>query len=107
MAARLKRNLGPARIWVFGSYARGTWESGSDLDLLVEMETDLAPEQRRIQARKALGRKPCPVDVLVYTPAEIEERRNSLGSIIPTILREGVLLAPPAAEQIGQADLPQ
>jgi hypothetical protein len=63
---------------------------GSDLDILVEMETDLPPSQRRLLARRTLGRTPCPVDVLVYTPGEIAARRESLGSIIPEILREGI-----------------
>ena len=89
---QLKAALSPRRIWVFGSYARGDWREGSDLDLLVEMDTDLPPHLRRLAARRAVGPKPCPMDILVYTPAEIEERRNSLGSIIPTILAEGVLV---------------
>jgi uncharacterized protein len=87
---RLRAGLRPRRIFVFGSYARGDWRRGSDLDILVEMETDLPPSQRRLLARRALGRTPCPVDVLVYTPAEIAARRDSLGSIIPAILREGI-----------------
>jgi predicted nucleotidyltransferase len=92
MIARLKRALAPNRIWAFGSYARGEWQSGSDVDLLVEMETDLPPAERRVQVRKALGHKPCPIDVLVYTPDEIEARKSSLGSIVPTILREGIVV---------------
>ncbi len=90
MVARLKAALRPRRVLAFGSYARGDWRRGSDLDLLVEMDTDLPPAQRRLLARRALGAKPCPVDVLVYTPEEIAARRGSLGSIIPTILREGI-----------------
>jgi predicted nucleotidyltransferase len=89
IVARLRLSLQPRRILVFGSYARGDWQPGSDLDLFVEMETDLPPHQRRLLARRAMGRKICPVDVLVYTPAEVADRRESLGSIIPTILREG------------------
>lgn len=92
MIASLKKVLRPNRILTFGSYARGDWQAGSDLDLLVEWETDLPPAERRLLVRQALGPKPCPVDVLVYTPAEIAARRDSLGSIIPTILREGVVV---------------
>jgi predicted nucleotidyltransferase len=92
IVARLKRALKPRRIWAFGSYARGDWSTGSDIDLMIEMETDLPPAQRRLEARRALGVTSCPVDVLVYTPEEVESRRNSLGSIIPTILREGIEL---------------
>lgn len=90
MISRLKKVLRPRRILAFGSYARGDWRKGSDLDLLVELETDLPPAERRLLVRRALGAKPCPVDILVYTPAEIAARRHSLGSIIPTILREGI-----------------
>ena len=90
MISRLKQVMRPRRILAFGSYARGDWRKGSDLDLLVELETDLSPAERRLLVRRALGAKPCPVDILVYTPAEIAARRHSLGSIIPTILREGI-----------------
>jgi predicted nucleotidyltransferase len=92
MISRLKRSLNPRRIWAFGSYARGDWRPGSDVDLLVELETDLPPAERRVLVRKALGHKPCPIDVLVYTPTEIEGRKHSLGSVIPTILREGIIV---------------
>lgn len=86
---RLNHGLKPRRILVFGSYARGDWRPGSDLDLFIEMETDLPPHQRRLLARRVMGPKKCPVDVLVYTPAEVAARRDSPGSIIPTILSEG------------------
>ena len=53
----------------FGSYARGDWGVGSDVDLLVLLsETGLAFERRAL-AFPATG-LPVPADVLAYTVDE-------------------------------------
>ena len=59
------------RIGYFGSYARGHWGVGSDLDLIIVVESDKEPIERR-PAQWDLTRLPVPVDVLVYTAAEWE-----------------------------------
>ncbi len=57
------------RIGYFGSYARGDWGVGSDLDVVVVISTtNQSFEQRAIHwDTSAL---PVPVDLLVYTLAE-------------------------------------
>jgi len=56
----------PARVILFGSYARGTADEGSDLDLMViEREvTDKAAEYLRL--RGAIGGIGAGVDLLIY-----------------------------------------
>lgn len=58
-----------ARIGYFGSYARGDWGVGSDLDLVIVVdETDRAFLMRAVGwDTSAL---PVPADVLIYTKAE-------------------------------------
>jgi uncharacterized protein len=57
------------KIGVFGSYSRGDWGVGSDLDLLaVVQHSDTAPDQR--PAAWDTTTLPVPVDLLVYTSAE-------------------------------------
>ncbi len=56
------------RIGYFGSYARGDWGVGSDLDLVVVVPTD-EPFERRA-ASWDLADLPVPADLLVYTPEE-------------------------------------
>ena len=66
-ASRIRREL--VRVGYFGSYARGDWGVGSDLDVvLVVMGADL-PFARRAVAWD-LTRLPVPVDSLVYTQDE-------------------------------------
>ncbi len=57
------------RIGYFGSYARGDWGVGSDVDLIVVVERSGIPFERRAGAWDTSA-LPVPADVLVYTDAE-------------------------------------
>lgn len=56
-------------IGYFGSYARGDWGVGSDLDVVVIVDDSPEPFERRA-ARWDVTRLPVPADLLVYTRAE-------------------------------------
>jgi predicted nucleotidyltransferase len=82
----------PHRIVMFGSRARGTARSDSDVDLMVEMDTDLAWYDRvRAIDRLFIDRK-WSMDLLVYTPEEAASQRRSRHSIIHDIDAEGRVL---------------
>ena len=57
------------RIGYFGSYARGVWGVGSDVDLVVVVERSDRPFERRAVDWDASA-LPVPADVLVYTAEE-------------------------------------
>lgn len=57
------------RIGYFGSYARGDWGVGSDLDLVVIVERSDHPFEGR-SVEWDLTVLPVPADVLVYTRGE-------------------------------------
>jgi predicted nucleotidyltransferase len=57
------------RIGYFGSYARGDWGVGSDLDLLIIVSDSDQPFELRPSGFNPLE-LPVPTDVLVYTLAE-------------------------------------
>ncbi|NMB25746.1 MAG: nucleotidyltransferase domain-containing protein [Firmicutes bacterium] len=83
----------PDKIVLFGSYADGTATEQSDIDLLVIKDTDL-PKSRRLMG---LGRKLTevlvhPMDILVYTPAEVKEQSDFDLAFVTRILREGKVL---------------
>jgi predicted nucleotidyltransferase len=84
----------PSRVIVFGSYARGTADEGSDLDLMVvEQElTDKAGEYLRL--REALGRVApgVGVDLLLYPLAEFERRSQVPGTLLFEARMEGKVL---------------
>lgn len=56
-------------IGYIGSYARGDWGVGSDLDLVIVVESSSEPFHQRAVQFNALD-LPVPVDLLVYTSAE-------------------------------------
>ena len=58
-------------IGYFGSYARGDWGVGSDLDLVVVVEKSDLPFDRRA-AEWDTKELPVPSDVVVYTQEEWE-----------------------------------
>ncbi len=62
---------GVVAVGYFGSYARGDWGVGSDLDLIVVVEASELPFERRA-ARWDATRLPVPADLLVYTRGEWE-----------------------------------
>lgn len=64
------------RIGYFGSYARGDWGVGSDVDVLVLVQLSPTPFERR-GSRWAAVDLPVPADVLVYTLAEWESLEPS------------------------------
>ena len=57
------------RIGYFGSYARGDWGVGSDLDVVIIVESSEHPFERRSIEWDATE-LPVPADVLVYTQEE-------------------------------------
>jgi len=60
---------GVARIGYFGSYARGNWGVGSDLDLVIIVKDSDKPFEKRGREWNT-AELPVPVDVLVYTQKE-------------------------------------
>jgi predicted nucleotidyltransferase len=76
------------RIGYFGSYARGDWGVGSDLDLIIILERCDQPFVRR-SSEWDTAELPVPADVLAYT----REEWQSLGQqrrFYKTLTREAV-----------------
>lgn len=72
----------------FGSYARGDWGVGSDLDLVIVVERCNQPIERRA-AEWDLTELPVPADVLVYTKEEWKSLDRQ-GRLYQTLMREAV-----------------
>ena len=83
---------GAEQIVLFGSHARGTADEQSDLDFLV-IETHVENRAHEmVRLRRALRSLPVPVDVLVYSRAEVDRWRNESGSALYWALKEGVVV---------------
>lgn len=62
------------RFGYFGSYARGNWGVGSDVDLVAIVETSARPfDERALEFD--LSELPVPADLLVYTADEWQRLR--------------------------------
>jgi predicted nucleotidyltransferase len=82
----------PRRIVLFGSRARGDARPDSDLDLLIEVESNLPPRARAVQVDALFGQRMWPMDIMVYTPEEVQKHRQNRNSLVSAAEREGKVL---------------
>jgi hypothetical protein len=82
-----RARAGVQRIGYFGSYARGDWGVGSDLDLLIIVDQAEQPFARRGVEWDATG-LPVPAEVLVYTQAEWQTLAREGGRFYRTVADE-------------------
>ena len=92
IVSRIVQRFRPEKIILFGSHARGTTDTQSDVDLLVVMSI---PETRRRLATEidlSLVGIDLPADVIVVTPEEVQCYKDRIGTIIRPAIREGKVL---------------
>ncbi len=82
----------PKKIILFGSYAWGKPTKNSDVDLFIIKESDLPRRFRTTRVERILGSVSFPVDVLVYTPKEVEERKALGDFFVRNIFKKGKVL---------------
>jgi len=90
-----QRNIKLVNIILFGSRVRGDYQENSDWDLLFVVEENLPREEKVKIAHfiiRALAEHYIPCDVLIKSAEELEERKEVIGSIIRTAVREGISL---------------
>jgi predicted nucleotidyltransferase len=85
-----------ARIILFGSMARGTANRHSDYDILVISPTNIPKEDKmgwRGKIDDALYEAlHTPIDVLLNSEEEVGRKKNLLGSVVRSAIKEGVEL---------------
>lgn len=87
------QQLSPLKVYLFGSYADGTYDEDSDLDFYIVVDdshTDLIELMARAY-RSVRGVKKRPVDILVGTQSRFEARKSS-PTIEGEVFSKGVLL---------------
>jgi len=89
VAKRIGEEAGAEAVLLFGSHARGQADKDSDVDLLVIAESDLPRHKRSRQLHLMFKPYPFAMDILVYTPEEVETEREFELSFISRVLREG------------------
>jgi uncharacterized protein len=89
---RIVETAQPDKIILFGSRARGDVRPNSDFDVLVIKESDEPRYRRSVPLYVALADLPAEVEVMVYTPAEVEEWSLVPQAFVTTAVREGVTI---------------
>lgn len=92
IVVKIASEYNPERIILFGSYAKGDPDENSDLDLFIIKETALPRPERIIQVRKMLYGARIPIDLIVFTPKEIEESKDNIFSFVHEVLNTGKTL---------------
>jgi hypothetical protein len=82
-----------AKVFLFGSRARGQARMDSDYDLLIITNDTFAPRVKmdwESKIRKALViALKAPFDVIIASEREIDEKKNLTGHIVQYAVREG------------------
>jgi uncharacterized protein len=89
---RLVTGYDPERIILFGSRAVGTSDEESDFDLLVVKDTDQRPLDRRMTMERLLADRAIPLDLNVYTPAEVWKLYSAGSPLIYEVVEKGKVL---------------
>jgi predicted nucleotidyltransferase len=89
---KIVQTLKPEKIILFGSYAYGTPNPHSDVDLLVIMKTKASLKERSWAVSRLLLPRPFPVDILVKTPKEVAKALESGDFFLKEILTRGKVL---------------
>lgn len=92
MVNRIVGKFDPAGILLFGSHARGDAEKWSDIDLLVIMNNVSNKRQIAVEIRRLLSDLSVSKDIIVTTPAELDEKRDIVGTLFHAALRDGRML---------------
>lgn len=81
----------PARVILFGSYARGEADSGSDLDFLVVQQDGFSHRREIIRLQDALSPLRVPAEVLVISHEEARQPERA-GDAVREALDTGVVV---------------
>lgn len=93
MVEILVREADPEQVILFGSRGRGDARGDSDVDLIVVEAEPFGVGRNRVKemARlyRALADFMVPMDILVYSTADVEYWRDSLNHVLARAIRDG------------------
>lgn len=91
---KIVKEFKPEQIILFGSFAWGTPGPDSDLDLFVVKKTNQGRIERGQDMERLLWGTGMPIDVLIYTPQEVEKRLRIKDFFVENIFTKGKILYP-------------
>lgn len=94
---KIVKNVHPEKVILFGSCARGDRSAESDLDILVIKESALRRDRRAKEIYRLLADRMFPLDIIVYTPEEVERYAKLSGSFVKDVVEHGEVVYDRAA----------
>ena len=95
IADEIAKTVDASKIYLFGSYARGTQDERSDYDFFIVLpDGSIRPMEAMQKIYMALSAFPMkvPVDVIASCENDFEERKTLVSSLERTVQSEGILL---------------
>ena len=89
LVEKIVSRMQPAKVIIFGSYAKESATFKSDLDLFIIKDTHLPMSQRDEEIRPVLSNLLISVDVHVYTQEEVDEFGSEEYSFVHSVLKTG------------------
>ncbi|MCX6237572.1 MAG: nucleotidyltransferase domain-containing protein [Bacteroidia bacterium] len=89
---KIATRFNPDKIILFGSYANGTPNEDSDLDLLIVQDSDLPMHKRGRDIRLSLIGAMIPIDILIYTKSEFDQEKDKRFSFLNSAIKNSKLL---------------
>ncbi len=86
---RIVKVAAPERIILFGSAARGNTHENSDIDLLIIKPGTYNPRVIAADIHVSLYGIDQAVDLVIVTPEQVEQYKNSPSTVVYPALREG------------------
>ncbi len=90
--APLIQRSGARKAVVFGSYAKGSADRYSDLDIIIVHDTDKGFFDRASDFREVRAAWPHSLDMLIYTPDELRAMLVQRRPFIEIALQEGAVI---------------
>ncbi|MBI4994147.1 nucleotidyltransferase domain-containing protein [Candidatus Peregrinibacteria bacterium] len=92
LTLKIADSFQPEKIILFGSFAWGKPNENSDVDLFIIKETDRSTRDVAREIDGSIFPRPFPLDIVVYKPKQVEQRRENNDFFIKDILTKGKIL---------------
>lgn len=100
IVGHIARNFGPRRVILFGSYAYGTPNGDSDVDLMIVMPHEGTSHSKATEIRLSMP-APFPMDLLVRSPNELRSALRQKDWFVVEVLEKGIVLYDESDRAVG------
>lgn len=90
--SKIVQNYNPDKIILFGSYATGSYNEDSDLDLIIVKDSDLPRHKRGMEVRRLFYGYLVPMDLKIYTPHEFTQDLQNKYSFLSSVISDSKIL---------------